>query len=184
MFAVYNFISSFLNDFVYYFVKKSLAQSSIFRICRKVCTLILDWGFRSFYFGAQLLIGLVIPATIFFGEKHRFNWQDKTEKQYFFIVYHSLLLLPCQPMPFNHCLALHQEETILAIVLLIVWTSFIVVEIIAIYNIFKNKDYQTRYELCVFLCIQLFMHYNSTYIMGFTFKSCLFNCVILQHTFS
>ena len=36
--------------------------------------------------------------------------------------------------------------------------------------IFKNKDYQTRYELCVFLCIQLFMHYNSTYIMGFTFK--------------
>lgn len=162
----------FLNDFVYYFVQEeSRAILDFPYLSESIRTLILDWGFRSFYFGAQLLIGLVIPATIFFGEKHRFNWQDKTEKQYFFISLPFIIIasMPTYALQSLFGFASGRNNFSYSFAQL-VWTSLIVVEIIAIYNIFKNKDYQTRYELCVFLCIQLFMHYNSTYIMGFTFK--------------
>ena len=176
----------FLNDFVYYFVQEeSRAILDFPYLSESIRTLILDWGFRSFYFGAQLLIGLVIPATIFFGEKHRFNWQDKTEKQYFFISLPFIIIasMPTYALQSLFGFASGRNNFGYSFAQL-VWTSLIVVEIIAIYNIFKNKDYQTRYELCVFYVFSSLCIIIPLTLWALLLKSCLFNCVILQHTFS
>lgn len=162
----------FFNDFIYYFVQEeSRAILDFNYLPESIRTLILDWGFRSIYFGIQLLLGLIIPLTLVFGEKHRFNIRDQVEKKNFFI---SLPFIIIAAMPTYSLQSLFGFVTRSGDIgysfAHYVWMAFILVEIIALYNIFKNKDYQIRYELCVFLCLQLFMHYNSTYIMGFTFK--------------
>lgn len=162
----------FFNDFISYFVElESRGLLDFIYISQDFRKLILDWTFRSYYFGFQLLIGLIIPLTLIFGEKHRFNIKDKTEVKNVFI---SLPFIFIAAMPTYALQSLfgfvYRSGEIGYSTAQWVWKSFILIEIIALYNIFKNKDYQIKYELCVFLSLQLFMHYNSVYMMGVIFK--------------
>jgi len=49
----------------------------------------------------------------------------------------------------------------------IMWIVVIFALFIIIYLVYRYKDRETRYMICVFLALYLFLHYNSIYLMDF-----------------
>jgi len=52
----------------------------------------------------------------------------------------------------------------------ITWIVLLFVVTVALYYAFRFKSYKERYQLCLFLTILLFFHYDSLYLMGMTIK--------------
>ncbi len=49
----------------------------------------------------------------------------------------------------------------------LLWIALLIVATLILYLIFRFKSYEDRYNLCLFLVLVLFFHYNSLYLMGF-----------------
>ena len=124
--------------------------------------------FRQIYFGAELVVGMLIPILFVAVDKHWFRWKDKTEWLHFLaaIPFAALLLIPAY-VP--QSLLGYTEIKVAALTLgNFVWILVTVIEIIVLYVIFRFKNRHQRLTLCWFLALGLFMHYNSIYIMGIT----------------
>lgn len=49
-----------------------------------------------------------------------------------------------------------------------VWMGLLAVATFALYYVFRFRSREDRYNLCLFLTLALFFHYNSLYLMGFS----------------
>ena len=52
----------------------------------------------------------------------------------------------------------------------IIWIAILFAVTLALYYLFRFKSFNERFQLCMFLTILLFFHYNSLYLMGVTIK--------------
>lgn len=146
------------NNFIKYFVDNS---------GRAIYT--AEW-LRHIEFSLELILMLLIPLILRFCIKTKFDIKNKKEWLYF------LLLVPCcflVAMPVTLPQSIFgftkYKMTIMSRFHLL-WILSIFAVFIILYFAFRFKDKETRFELCVFLSIFLFLHYNSIYLMDLNMK--------------
>jgi uncharacterized membrane protein YwaF len=119
------------------------------------------------YFSIQLILGMVIPLSLFFIGKHRFNIKDRKERHDFLYALPFVILSTMPTYTLQSLFGFSGGRSGGYSTAHMLWIMLLIIELIALYVIFHKKDYLTRYELCAYLAFQLFMHYNSTYTMGY-----------------
>lgn len=124
--------------------------------------------FRYLYFVLELTLAISIPVIMQIKHKHLFNVKDKKEWLYFFLALPFIILLVMPPYVPQSLFGFSKVIVKVGAPYHYVWAGITVALIIALYYLFRFKDYKTRYMLCVFLTIVLFYHYNSIFLMGFT----------------
>ena len=126
--------------------------------------------FRTIWFSLLLLIELIIPLVLLIFEKHRFTFKDKNEiKNYLLVLLSMLLLMVPIYIPqviFGFSNIIFKAYGIIHIG----WLLFIVVEIILLIKIFKNKSYEEQYILCLILALVTLFQYNSMFSLTISFK--------------
>lgn len=126
-----------------------------------------EW-FRSIYFMVELILAIVIPLLFVVVERHYPKFNDKTELKNFLISLPFMVII-LVPVYLPQSLIGYTQYTTTALTIgNLIWLGITAIEIIVLYFIFRFKDYRSRYMLCMFLALGLFMHYNSLYLMGFT----------------
>ena len=126
--------------------------------------------FRRMYFAFELILAIVIPVVMQIKQKHYFNIFDKWEWIKFFTLF-PIIALTLVPVYVPQALIGYSSYTpqkggnyhIL-------WILFIIALVLVIYHLFRFRSYHDRFLLCVFLTIALFYHYDTLYLMGFTYK--------------
>ena len=146
----------FLNDYMVYFLD-STGRGLHF----------VEW-FRYAYFMFELVLANSLPVIMGIKSKHCFNVKSWTEWKNFLIATPLifLLLIPVY-LPqslFGYSSIVAKAFSMGHIVWLLI--TFLIVALIYIY--FRFKDYNARYQVCIFLCLALFFHYNSLYLMEFS----------------
>lgn len=127
-------------------------------------------GFREFYFSVELIIAMLIPLMMLIVDRHMFNFKDKTEWKNFLVSlpFICLILIPVY-IP-QSLIGFTNYTTAGLTIGNFIWLFITFLEISILYIIFRFKDRRSRYMLCMFLALALFMHYNSMYLMGFTIQ--------------
>ena len=130
---------------------------------------LVPW-FRYAYFVLELVMAIIIPLLLQIRYKHRFNIKDGREWKNFLIGLPALILvsvpvyLPQSFLGYKVTIPETFGDFHLA------WIAILFVVCLALYYIFRFRSYQERLQLCMFLTILLFFHYDSLYLMGFTIK--------------
>lgn len=122
---------------------------------------LIPW-IRYTYFIVELTLAISIPVLLQIKDKHIINVKDKKELIYFLV---GIPLIFLQVMP------VYTPQSLFGYTSLsihIPWLILIVIETAVLYYYFRFKNYETRYQLVVFLTLVLFYHYNSLFLMGFT----------------
>lgn len=143
----------FYNDFLKYFTTFS---------GRAIET--AEW-FRHFEFMLELTITILLPLMMRFLIGHKFDIKNKIEWLNFFGLLPLALLivipvvLPQSLFGFtgNYMVPFSFQN--------IMWIIIIFGLFIGLYFAYRYKDRETRYMICVFLSLYLFLHYNSIYLM-------------------
>ena len=127
-----------------------------------------SYTFRAVYFGIELILAIVIPLMIAIIDKHKFNIKDKVEWRNFLVAL-PFIILSSMPVYIPQSILGYTKFTANAMTIgNFIWIGVTFVEIAILYWVFRFKDYKTRYMLCMYLALALFMHYNSLYLMGFS----------------
>ncbi len=143
----------FYSDFMEYFITDSR---------RAIYT--AEW-FRHVEFSLELIIMILLPLILRFVVGHKFNVKDKMEWINFFTLL-PLALLVVVPVYLPQSLFGFTELYMIPMSLQhIAWILIILGLFVGLYFAFRFKDKETRYMLCVFLSLYLFLHYNSIYLM-------------------
>lgn len=143
----------FYGDFMYYFTTNS--GRAIFAPA---------W-FRHIEFTLELLIMIVLPLILRFVLKHKFNVKDKMEWINFFGLL-PLALMVVIPVVLPQSLFGFTSLYMIPFSFQnFMWILIIFAIFIGLYFAYRFKDKETRYMICVFLSLYLFLHYNSIYLM-------------------
>ena len=143
----------FYSDFLTYFTTDS---------GRGIMT--ADW-FRHFEFSLELILMTVVPLIIRFCLNHKFAVKDKKEWLYF------VGLLPCTILL---VMPVYLPQSLFGFTNMfmrpfsiqnVMWVVIIFALFVILYFAFRYKDKETRFALCVFFSLYLFLHYNSIYLM-------------------
>ncbi len=127
-------------------------------------------AFRYVYFVIELIMAITIPLLIQLRYKHVLNVRDKREVSNFVV---GLIFLIPAVMPVyiaQSFLGYSVKTPDIFSNFHIIWIVLLFVVTVALYYAFRFKSYAERYQLCVFLTILLFFHYDSLYLMGMTIK--------------
>jgi len=123
---------------------------------------------RYVYFVFELALAISIVLTFAIREKHLIRLTDKWE------IIRLLASLPfiaitTMPVYVPQAIIGYSRIRIESFGLMhFVWIGILFVVTMLLYRIFRFRSYQDRYNLCLFLTIALFFHYNSLYLMGFS----------------
>ena len=150
----------FFGDFMAYFMDEVFVDASRGIHCA--------YWFRSAYFSLELVLSLVLPILIIVVDRHYLNVKDKIEWRDFLICI-PFVALAGMPVYVPQSLFGYTRFTTGALTIgNLIWIAVTLLEITILFVVFRFKDYRSRYMLCMFLALSLFMHYNSMYLMGFT----------------
>lgn len=115
--------------------------------------------FRSLWFGLILCLQIVVPVVLAIQEKHVFNFKDKKEYLYFLICL-PLVILSATPIYVMQHLFGYSNIIFTAYSLIhICWFLFLIVEIVALYFIFRKQSTETKMVLLFVLSLSLIMQY-------------------------
>lgn len=143
----------FYNNFLDYFLTNS---------GRAIMT--SDWV-RHTEFILELILAMIVPLLLRFCIGHKFKLRDKWEWIYFFTLL-PLSLLVCIPVTLPQSLFGFTDKFMVPFSFSnFLWVAIILSILIVLYFVYRFKDRETRYMLCVFLSLYLFLHYNSIYLM-------------------
>lgn len=146
----------FFNDFINYYMDglgRGLKPSELVRV------IIL---------ATEMIFSIVLPLAMRLIEGHKFDIKNKKEWLRFIFIT-PILLISMFPV--------YTVQSILGYTKLIVgpftlinylWIAITVGIILVLVKIFKHREYEQKFTLCLWLCLILFMHYNSLYLMGFS----------------
>lgn len=123
----------------------------------------LNPTFRGIWFGMIMVLQMVIPVVLAIQEKHVFNVKDGKEWGYFFLclpfviisvipTYVPQYLFGYSDVAFNRYSWLH-----------FAWVAFIIIEIVALYFIFRKKSKDDKMVMLFVLALSLMMQYNSLF---------------------
>lgn len=119
--------------------------------------------FRSIVIGFQWLLELSIPIILALQEKHLFNFKDKKEYLYFFVVLIPSLL-ECVPIYvpqhiFGYSNIIFSAWSIPHIL----WILIVIGEIIVLFYIFRHKSSENKLILCFILSLSLVLQYSQMF---------------------
>lgn len=115
--------------------------------------------FRSIWFGIILFLQFSIPVVLALQEKHIFNFKNKNEYINFFIIL-PLVILSIIPIYVPQHLFGYTNLILEAYgVAHICWLLLIIIEIVAMFFIFRKKDMETKNVLLFVLSLSLIMQY-------------------------
>ena len=156
-------VTVFFGDFMEYFLMERTVVVSGYQLT-------VSEAFRYVQFIAELALAIAIPVALHINEKHVFNVKSLSEWRNFLLGIPGILIAM---MP------VYAPQAILGYDVFIpakfsnyhlIWLAVAFVITLAMYYLFRFKSYDTRYNLCLFLTIVLFFHYNSFYLSGVTIK--------------
>lgn len=123
----------------------------------------LNPTFRGIWFGIIMILQMVIPVVLAIQEKHIFNVKDSKEWGYFFLclpfVIISVIPTYVPQYLFGHSDAAFNRYSWLHFA----WVAFIIIEIIALYFIFRKKSKDDKMVMLFVLALALLMQYNSLF---------------------
>lgn len=154
-----NFIATFFySDFLNYFITNS--GRAIYAS---------EW-LRHLEFSFELILGMLFPLTLRFLAGYKFDVKNKSEWLTFFGLL-PLCLLVVIPVTVPQSLFGFSSKYMVAFTLPhILWIVVILSMLVGLYFAFRFKDKNTRYALCTFLALFLFLHYNQIYLMDLNMK--------------
>ncbi|MBQ9801780.1 MAG: YwaF family protein [Clostridia bacterium] len=124
-------------------------------------------AFRYAYFVLELVLAMAIVLCLAIRERHLLRVRDAREWGRFLI---SLPFVAFLTMPSYVPQALVGYSSLRATTFgtyHLVWLAVLAVATLVLYHIFRFRSREDRYNLCLFLSLVLFFHYNSLYLMGF-----------------
>lgn len=137
--------------------------NSISVISDSVKSFLINPVFRSIIFSIINILALSIPITLAIQEKHIFNFKDKKEYLNFGLVL-VFSILSCIPIYVPQHLFGYTDVIFEAwSIPHILWILSVVVEIIALYFIFRKKDQETKLIVCLLMSLSLLLQYNQMF---------------------
>lgn len=126
--------------------------------------------FRHIEFSLELILMMIIPLLLRFCLGNKFNIKSKKEWLYFILLTVGSFFV-AMPVTLPQSLFGYTKYKMNVFSSFhLMWVLSIFAVYIVLYMIFRFKDKETRFELCVFLSIFLFLHYNSIYLMDLNMK--------------
>ena len=123
---------------------------------------------RRVYFVAELVLAISIVLTLCVREKHFVRVTDPWEIVRFLIAI-PFIAFCAMPAYVPQSIFGYSNLQIKSFgVAHWVWIAGLVVITFLLYRIFRFRSWEDRYNLCLFLTLALFYHYNSLYLMGFS----------------
>lgn len=152
--------SLFLTDFTSV-LGKGLNSISLFSDAFK--NFLINPTFRSLWFGTILMIQILIPIVLATNENHLFDFKNKKEYLYFFLVL-PFILLSCIPIYVPQHLFGYSNLIFKAYSIFhILWFLSIICEITVLYFLFRKKDTQSKMIVLFVLAFSLLMQYNQMF---------------------
>lgn len=137
--------------------------NSISIISDGVKSFLINPIFRSIWFGAQIVLQMIIPVVLAIQEKHVFNFKDGKEYLHFFL---------CLPMIVLASIPVYLPQHLFGYTNLIFsrygvihfcWVVFMVFEIAGLYFVFRRRDPETKMVVLLVLAFCLIMQYLQMY---------------------
>ena len=138
---------------------------------------VLNQNARAIYFIFELVISISIPLMFIAEKDFKYIKSNIKKKEFWLDVWKQarivLLLLPIillalMPVYVPQSLFGYTRIDMGAFTLAnILWIVLTIAELWILYLIFRFKDRRARQMLVMFLALQLFMHYNAVFLMGF-----------------
>lgn len=123
----------------------------------------LNPTFRGIWFGIILVLQMVIPTVLAIQEKHIFNFKDGKEWGYFFL---------CLPFVIISVIPTYVPQYLFGYTDIIfgryswlhfAWIFLIVIEIVALYFIFRKQSKENKMVMLYVLALALVMQYSSLF---------------------
>ena len=124
--------------------------------------------FRYVYFVTELVLALSIVLMLCLRERHVLRVRDLGEVARLLVSlpFVAFITLPAYvPQSIVGYSSLHASTFG---TFHFVWMGVLAAATLALYRIFRFRSREDRYNLCLFLTLVLFFHYNSLYLMGFS----------------
>lgn len=119
--------------------------------------------FRSFVLGLTIVLGLSIPVILAVEEKHLFNVKNVKEWLNFGLVL-VFSIFGCLPIYVPQHLFGYSNIIFDAWTLPhIIWILSVIVEIVALYFIFRRKDAEVKHLVCMVMSLALLLQYNQMF---------------------
>ena len=138
---------------------------------------VLSTGFRAVYFIIELLLAIAIPVMFIIEKdfkcikenvKTKEFWYDVWKQARVVLIVLPFIILALMPVYVPQALFGYTKISMGAFTLTnILWIAMAIAELWVLYLIFRFKDFRARHMLVMFLALQLFMHYNAVFLMGF-----------------
>ena len=125
---------------------------------------------RYIEFILELVLAIAIPVILHVSEKHVFAVKDKTEWKNFLFGIPAVIVTMMPTYAPQAILGYGVRTPGKLSTYHLVWLAVAFVLVMALYYLFRFRSYKDRYNLCLFLTLVLFFHYNSLYLMGVTLK--------------
>lgn len=127
-------------------------------------------GLRYALFVLELVLAISIPLLLQIKKRHIFGVKNLKEWLNF-IIDTPLLILIATPAYVPQSFLGHDRFTPSTFgTYHLIWIAVLFVVTLGLYYAFRFRSFKERYQLCMFLTILLFFHYNSLYLMGVTIK--------------
>ncbi len=146
----------YFNDFMVYFVDP------------KANGLLLGYELRAIYFVLELSLAIAIPVLIHINEKHVFNFKSVKEWRNLILGSIGIGILTMPPYIPQSIFGYVGYEPDSFSLYHIIWIAIILAMTLMLYFLFRFRNYEERYALCLYLAVVLFFHYNSIFTLGVT----------------
>ncbi len=125
---------------------------------------------RHMEYSLELVLLILFPLLLRFALKFKFDVKNKREWLTFFI-FLPIVLIICIPVTVpQSILGFTKKYMIPFTTPHFLWIAVILFLFASIYFIFRFKDRDTRFCVCTFLTLYLFLHYNQIYLMDLNMK--------------
>ncbi len=133
--------------------------NSISVISQPFKNFLIDKTFRSIWFGLILFIQLLVPVVLAINEKHVFNFKSGKEYLYFFLTLPFIILSATPIYAPQHLFGYSSIIFDAYNWVHICWFLAVIIEIIALYFIFRKQTEENKMVLLFVLSLSLIMQY-------------------------
>lgn len=123
---------------------------------------------RAVYFTVELVLAMTILLSLLIKERHLFRVTDRREWAHFLVALPWVVFVTMPAYAPQSLVGYSSLRISTFNGAHLGWMAVLAIGTLALYRIFRFRSYQDRYNLCLFLTLVLFFHYNSLYLMGFS----------------
>ena len=125
---------------------------------------------RYVLFVIELVLAISVPLTLLIKKKHVPNVKSGKEMTELLLGIPATLFAAMPLYAPQAFLGYNNREPAIGSNYHLTWIAFLFVLCVSMYYIFRFKNYDTRYRLCVFITILGLFQFNSIYLMGVTIR--------------